>query len=211
MKKEFFDIYNDDHEWIGTASREEVHAKGYLHHTFHCWIVRDTPDGRKVLFQKRQTSKDTFPGYYDITAAGHLAAGETVADAVRELEEELGVTVSLDQLIPLGTADYENQGIAGGRAFIDRERCFIFGAKLDLPLAAYRLQAEELTGLYEADLNDALKLAKGELEEMQATGILSDPRPASDSETFGCTVSLQHFVPHNSDYYHTVFTKLLGL
>lgn len=211
MAKEFFDIYDDNQRKMGTASRDEVHAKGYLHHSFHCWIVRDTPEGRKVLFQQRQNTKDTFPGYYDITAAGHLSAGETVADAVRELEEELGVSLTLEQLTPLGTSDYEARGTAGGKAFIDRETCFIFGCSLDLPLSAYRLQAEELLGLYEADLTEALLLVKGETKSLQATGISATQEGSPEARTFDCTLSLQQFVPHSRDYYHRVFTNLLEL
>jgi ADP-ribose pyrophosphatase YjhB (NUDIX family) len=38
----------------------------------------------------------------DATAAGHLTAGETVADGVREAEEELGVRWRFDELTAFG-------------------------------------------------------------------------------------------------------------
>ncbi|WNQ12825.1 NUDIX domain-containing protein [Paenibacillus aurantius] len=43
-----------------------------------------------LLLQRRHPGKDTYPGLFDITAAGHLEAGENVSDGIRELKEELG-------------------------------------------------------------------------------------------------------------------------
>ena len=60
MTPERFDIYDDHRQWIGTAPRNEVHAKGYWHRSFHCWIVRDEESKRMVLFQRRRDIKDTF-------------------------------------------------------------------------------------------------------------------------------------------------------
>lgn len=211
MNQELFDIYDEHDRKIGTAPRDEVHAKGYLHHSFHCWIVRDTPEGRHILFQKRQDSKDTFPGLFDITAAGHLSAGETVEDAIREVEEELGIPVRMDELTSLGTIDHYATGTAGGRSFIDREKCFVFGLLLDVPLTAYRLQVEEVAGLYEARLDDAIALFEGGRETIPATGILSAREGQDLTETFPAMISIHQFVPHKYDDYLKVFKKLKQL
>lgn len=61
MTSELLDIYDDEDNPLGTASRQDAHAKGYWHHTFHCWLARDTSTGRRLLFQQRQDTKDTFP------------------------------------------------------------------------------------------------------------------------------------------------------
>ena len=42
--------------------------------------------------------KKDFPGLFDITAAGHILSTETVADGIREVEEELGIEVDLTKL-----------------------------------------------------------------------------------------------------------------
>lgn len=208
MSQELFDIYDEHDRKIGTAPRDEVHAKGYLHHSFHCWIVRDTPEGRHILFQKRQDSKDTFPGHFDITAAGHLSAGETVEDAIREVEEELGIPVRMDQLTSLGTIDHYAEGTAGGKSFIDREKCYVFGLLHDVPLTAYRLQEEEVAGLYEARLDDAIALFEGRRDAIPATGIPSVREGQAAPETFPATLSIHQFVPHKYDDYLHVFQKL---
>lgn len=171
MTPERFDIYDDQQQWIGTAPRNEVHAKGYWHRSFHCWIVRDEGDKRMVLFQRRRDIKDTFPGYYDITAAGHLVAGEQLQDAHRELEEELGVHTSFDALTYLFTATQQLQGEVRGIPFLDREFSAVYGLCLNQPLESYVLQASEVDSLYEAPLDDLLALFRQEKDAVQASGV----------------------------------------
>ena len=44
------------------------------------------------MLQQRSPKKDTFPGRWDVSCAGHLSGtDESVETAVRELEEELGL------------------------------------------------------------------------------------------------------------------------
>lgn len=73
--------------------RGVVHRDGSVHGTAHVWVVRRGPsDSWEVLLQKRSEHKDSYPGCYDISAAGHVAAGEEyLPTAIRELNEELGI------------------------------------------------------------------------------------------------------------------------
>ncbi|HEX5913915.1 MAG TPA: hypothetical protein VFY54_12365, partial [Rubrobacter sp.] len=54
----------------------EAHRLGLWHRCFHCWICGSDPEGSYLLLQRRAATKDTWPGYLDVTAAGHLASGE---------------------------------------------------------------------------------------------------------------------------------------
>ena len=48
--------------------------------------------GYDLLLQNEAKKKDSFPGCYDISSAGHISAGdEPLETALRELEEELGI------------------------------------------------------------------------------------------------------------------------
>jgi isopentenyldiphosphate isomerase len=73
-----------------------VARDGALHGAAHVWIWRESDTGqREILLQKRAADKPTWPGFYDISAAGHIDFGETPLQAVvREAQEELGLTVS---------------------------------------------------------------------------------------------------------------------
>lgn len=55
-------------------------------------------DESQVLLQKRSSTKKHYPNKWSL-CTGHVEKGESASDVViRELQEELGVTVSLDHL-----------------------------------------------------------------------------------------------------------------
>lgn len=94
-----FDMFLDTPRSTGMKkSRKLVHQDQEWHCSAHVWIV--DPEKRLVLLQKRSAAKDTFPGRYDISAAGHLEAdgAEPQETAVREVAEELGLTIKPEDL-----------------------------------------------------------------------------------------------------------------
>jgi isopentenyldiphosphate isomerase len=208
---ELFDVYDEQDRWIGTEEREKVHALGLWHHSFHCWLARASRgdyDDAKVLFQQRSAGKDTHPGRYDITAAGHLVAGETPRDAVRELEEELGVAIAFDELTPFGTVREQIEGSAHGKSYIDREVSFVFGYIHDWELARFRLQEEEVAGVYEASASELISLMDGSIAVLRAQGVISCDSRITASEAI---VTKAAFVPRNESYYIDVFQRLREL
>lgn len=116
--EECFDVLTAAGAKTGASKpRSLVHRDGLWHRSTHVWIV--ARDARAVLLQKRSREKDTFPGRWDVSAAGHISAGaESASTARRELEEELGVDGELEFLF---TARAEARGSAGGVDFVDRE------------------------------------------------------------------------------------------
>lgn len=89
---ELFDVVDGNDRVIGQATRAEVHRKKLFHRAVHI-LVFDAC-GNFVL-QKRSLAKDSCPGLFSTSCAGHVDAGETYdAAAARELGEELGVPAS---------------------------------------------------------------------------------------------------------------------
>lgn len=210
MASERFDIYDEQDRPIGTATREEAHARGLWHHTFHCWLVRRGEGGQiQVLFQKRSESKDTNPGRFDITVAGHLSAGETVSDAAREMEEEIGWSVPFEELVPYGTIREEGRGEVRGVPYIDREVSHVFGCLTAEPLEAFRLQQEEVAGLYEADAEELIALMQGERASVSAAGLRLAPDGTPTAEQV--MLLADDFVPRDRGYYVSVFRFLREL
>jgi 8-oxo-dGTP pyrophosphatase MutT (NUDIX family) len=71
-------------------------------------LVRD-PTGR-VYVHRRSETKDWAPGHWDAAAGGVIVVGEEPrASAMRELEEELGI--SADSLTELGAHLYEDDSV----------------------------------------------------------------------------------------------------
>ena len=60
-----------------TVERAEAHREGVRHRTSHVWIARNRNGRIQLLLQKRCMQKDSFPGCYDISSAGHIPAGES--------------------------------------------------------------------------------------------------------------------------------------
>jgi isopentenyldiphosphate isomerase len=201
--EEMFDIYDEDMKRIGTATRKETHTHGYWHQTFQCHIFSCEDGVPSLLFQMRHPLKDTFPEKLDKSSAGHLLAGESEEDGVRELEEELGLNVSYQDLIPCGTVRMEY--IEPGQ-FIDREFCHVYLYRCDLPLSEYTMQQEEVTGLYWVTIEDYRRLVYGEAAKVHATGVSLDR--AGGTEPSVLWVALDDFTPQSPYYYDTLFKKL---
>ncbi|WP_211922274.1 NUDIX hydrolase, partial [Desulfolutivibrio sulfodismutans] len=59
----------------------------------------------KVYLQKRAATKQFYPGRYDVSASGHVRAGESRLEAaLRELDEELGITAREMRVVATATA-----------------------------------------------------------------------------------------------------------
>ena len=54
--------------------KSEVHRDGDWHRSSHVWLL--SPEGR-LLLQRRSEAKVTWPGLWDVSAAGHISAGES--------------------------------------------------------------------------------------------------------------------------------------
>lgn len=85
---------------VGRSARRKDFTDDLIMGASHLWIWRRNNAGKvEVLLQKRALSKKTWPGYDDISAAGHIDAGETpIESAVREAKEEIGLDVDPQKL-----------------------------------------------------------------------------------------------------------------
>lgn len=118
--KSDFDLKADRPRPTGrTKRRSDVHRDRDWHRSAHVWLV--DPPRQLVAVQKRSEKKDTFPGRWDISAAGHIEAGASSMDtARRELAEELGIDgVAATAFIRAFTCPAEQAGWGGCNAFED--------------------------------------------------------------------------------------------
>lgn len=106
---EIFDIVDEKGIPTGeTIERTQAHEKGVRHRTAHIWIVREQDGKVQLLLQKRSAEKDSFPGRFDTSSAGHIQAGdEPEESAIRELHEELGIRAAKEDLTFAGRFDIQ--------------------------------------------------------------------------------------------------------
>ncbi len=138
---ELIDILTADGLPTGlTKPKPDVHRDGDWHRAAHLWIV----DGHgRVLLQRRADVKESWPGLWDVSVAGHVNAGEGARDtAMREAFEELGLRVAADELTQLGTLRY--QAVLNGGTYIENELHEVFFVRREVELASLRLDPAEV-------------------------------------------------------------------
>lgn len=157
-----------------SAMKSEAHKNGWFHNTVHIWFYTSNA---KVLLQKRGKHKKTYPLLWDVSVAGHVGAGEEIEiSALREVQEEIGLTISEDDLQRLGT--FKSVQKHSG-TFIDCEFHHTFLCKLSVPLSELKKQDDEV---------EDLKLI---------------PLIQFAEETWGLGNPMK-YVPHNTEYYATI-------
>ncbi len=95
---ELLDVVNAQDEIIGQHTRggfykSELHANGGLLRFAHIFLKNDAGE---ILLQQRSATKSNHPNLLDLSAAGHISAGDSYAtSAMREMQEEIGITAEI--------------------------------------------------------------------------------------------------------------------
>lgn len=155
---EYLDIVDEYGEPTGeTVERETAHANGIRHRTSHLWLLRRKDGKVQVLLQKRCKDKDSFPGCYDISSAGHIPAGDGYKQsAIRELFEELGVKASEDDLIFCGDRKVVIDETFHGKRFCDRQISRVFILWCDLDESEFTFRDNEVESVHWMDFDKCL-------------------------------------------------------
>ena len=129
---ELLDVYNSTRERTGrTIPRGGEIRPGERLLVVHVCVMNDR---HEMLIQRRQITKDRYPGCWDLSAGGFVQSGETSEDAVlRELREEMGITVGTDALSFLFTEPF---------SYILDD---FYLARCSVPLSSLTLQPEEVS------------------------------------------------------------------
>lgn len=144
--KEYLDIVDENGNPTGEiVERSVAHAQGVRHRTSHVWLVRKRNRQVQILLQKRAIQKESFPGCYDISSAGHIPAGDDyIGSAIRELQEELGITVDGSELIYCGDRNVVWDGEFRHQPFHERQVSRVFLLWLDLEEEDFHIDPNEV-------------------------------------------------------------------
>ena len=141
---EYIDIVTETGKPTGrVALKSKAHNKGWFHNTIHVWLY--TKKG-EVLLQQRSHKKAIFPLLWDVSAAGHIDAGESFENAaIRETHEELGLLLEPKHLTKIGVnkhlSSYNNGAIQ------DNEFHHVYLAELKIDINNLTPQEEEVEAL----------------------------------------------------------------
>lgn len=204
METEKLRIYDEQGTPQGIADRQTVHTMGYWHETFHCWVAGQQGDRDVVYLQLRSDGKKDFPGLFDIAAAGHLLANETVEDGIREVREELGIAVDFAELTSIGMIR-DQLALPG---FLDNERChcFLYTDLENIDLR-FELQLEEVSGIGKVDFEALVDLVAGKKEHAVIEGF--EVIEGGSKRFFEKAIGLEDLVPHSAVYFDKI-VKLIG-
>ena len=179
---ELIDILNTDGVPLGkTAMKSKAHKMGLFHATVHIWLY--TKEG-ELLIQKRAVNKDTHPGLWDISVAGHIGAGELIIDsAIREVKEEIGLTITGKDLKKIGVFKSIQKH---SKELIDCEFHHTFLSKLKIPL-------------------EKLIKQKSEIDDLKLISNIQFEKELNDKELS------KQYVPHSIEYYTKILNEITQL
>lgn len=144
MAEEYFDLLDENGNKTGkTKLRSEVHRDGDWHKAVHIWIINDRGE---ILLQRRCATKDSNPNMLDISSAGHLSAGdESLSGAIRELKEELNLSVKAEELQFIKTLKKSTKYTA---TFINNEFDDLYILRTNKKIEDMKFQEEEISEIF---------------------------------------------------------------
>lgn len=161
---EYLDVYNENHEMIGTYPRDEVHEKGMWHNTIHCWLYDN--DGN-AYFQVRSDANKLYT-----TASGHVQAGETLKEAFgREVSEEIGIDVLYEKAELLNVVTWKMDKEKNGKLIKDRAFANVYLLKLDNTNLRFDFSDHEVCGIAIVNANETLEMFEEKISSVSGTFI----------------------------------------
>ncbi len=145
--EEMFDILDENGNNTGLVKKRSlVHKDGDWHKAVHIYIINDK---KEVLVQRRSPNKDSDPNMLDISCAGHLTSGDdSITAALRELKEELNLSVNPDELVYITTL---KRSPIHDDGFVDNEYDDLYLLHTTKRLDEMSMQKEEISELMFVD------------------------------------------------------------
>jgi isopentenyldiphosphate isomerase len=166
--QEVFDLCDRDGRPTGQRKlRPLVHRDGDWHRSFHCWVVTRAGEGAGIVLQRRADRKETWGGLWDLSVGGHYSAGEGIEGGIREMSEELGLTVNVAELVHVG---WRREEYVYPNGLIEREVQDVYFLRRDVGLDEIRTDPSEVSGAAIVPAEQLDQLASGQLSAITVPG-----------------------------------------
>ena len=161
---DMLDIFDKDHNYLGTCEKKEVHQRGLWHQVFACLLI----DGQKnkVYLQYKNSGHNDVSNLnkIDISVGGHLSAGETIEDGIREIQEESSLIVDYKDLIPVGMRLIDK---TINENYIIREFSYLHILDTKYDLNSLKSQDGEVLYFIEFDIDELIKYFTSNQEDIK--------------------------------------------
>lgn len=158
---EIIDIFNENYEFIGTASKEDAHRLGYWHQVFGCLFIDSSKNKVYLQYKNGQFNNVDKVNKVDISVGGHLQSGERVEDGIREIKEESSLDVKFDDLYYLGIRRIDK---VINTDYIIREFSHLFLYDRTFSLKELKSNDEEVLYFIEFDIDYLIAFLKKEVD-----------------------------------------------
>lgn len=138
--EELFDVLDEKGQYIEKVeTREKCHKEGLWHKAVVVFVINSK---KQVLLQRRSPNKKLWPNMWDLTAGGHVLAGEFgFQSIIREAREELGIELLKEDLTFIGATTSTN--IKG--EIINNHFNEYYIANKEIDINSLELQEEEVS------------------------------------------------------------------
>lgn len=153
--EEYFDVLNEKGQYTGiTETRGKCHKEGLWHKAAVVFVINSQ---NQVLLQKRSANKRMWPNMWDVTAGGHVLAGEFGFEAIlRETKEELGIELEKNDITFIGSTLSTNIK----EDIINKHFNEYYIANKDLDETKLKLQVEEVSEVKWIDKDEIISKIK---------------------------------------------------
>jgi isopentenyldiphosphate isomerase len=205
---EIFDLCDAQGRPLGqTKPRGLVHRDGDWHRSFHCWVVSPSPAGPpRIVLQQRAFDKETSPGLWDVSVGGHYAAGEGIEGGIREMREELGLQVVVEDLLHVA---WRREEVFYANGLIEREIQDIYFLWREIDLTTLRPDPVEVIAVALLPPKVLVDLASGRIGAFPSMAGHVTPQGAVEPAVVGLHPA--DLVPRAGNYYAHVARFALRL
>lgn len=150
-KEEMIDVLDEFGNNLGkTVSRKKIHVEGIWHRAVHVYIVDSK---NRVLLQLRVPSCPAYGNMWHLSSGGHVESGQSLIEsAIRETEEELGLTLSKSDFTYIGSAP--NPTVFDNGKYVNNQIDEIFIARKDVDIAKLKKQESEVSDIAWFDIEE---------------------------------------------------------
>ena len=202
---EYLDYYDENGNYLGYKSRDEVHEECLWHNTVHWWLYE--MDG-SIYFQIRSSSHKFYT-----TASGHVLKDEGIKEAFRrEIKEEIGLDINSNDATLVDIVPWRMDKMKNGILIKDRAKAHVYVDLFEGDINSFKFDPNEVLGVVKVKAKEALDLFKKGNGEIKALIIT-----AKDNKNFSENklVSIGDFLvqDHENAYdkYKDVLSKVIEI